>query len=98
MPFGREWFGGTRKLDVDDATPSTEDVCCERMSLQLAQQCQLHEPRYDCPDSLINRVRGGYGLIVLGTDSVVEIAFCPWCNTRLPPIDDLDLPSGANDV
>jgi hypothetical protein len=93
-----DWFGGTRQLDVENAAPSTDDVCCERMALQLAQRCDLHSSRYDCPDSLIQRVRGGYGLIVLGTDSVVEIAFCPWCGTRLPPVEDLNLPIGANDV
>jgi hypothetical protein len=87
----REWYGGTRKLDVEDQVLSTDDVCCERMAIQLGEQCGTHESRYDCPDSLIQRVRGGYGLIVLGTQSVVEIAFCPWCGARLPPIEDLDL-------
>jgi hypothetical protein len=98
MSADREWLGGTRKLDVDNATPHTNDVCCERMALQLTHQCELHSSRYDCPDSLIHRVRGGFGLIVLGTDSVIEIAFCPWCGARLPPIEDLDFPIGANDV
>jgi hypothetical protein len=98
MPQDREWFGGGRKLDVDNAAPSIDGVCCERMALQLTQRCELHPSRYDCPDSLIQRVRSGYGLIVLGTDSVVEIAFCPWCGSRLPPIEDLDLFIGANDV
>jgi hypothetical protein len=98
MSDSRQWFGGTRKLDVENGSPRTEDVCCERMALQLTQQCELHSSRYDCPDSLLHRVRGGYGLVVLGTDSVVEIAFCPWCGTRLPAIEDVDLPIGANDV
>ena len=98
MTDDREWFGGIRKLDVDNETPAIEGTCCKRMSLQLAERCDRHASRYDCPDSLIHRVRGGYGLIVLGTDSVVEIAFCPWCGTRLPAIEDLDLPMGANDV
>ena len=98
MSDNRDWFGGGRKLDVDDATPSTDNVCCERMALQLAGKCDLHSSRYDCPDSLVHRVRGGFGLIVLGTDSVVEIAFCPWCGTGLPAIEDLDLSIGANDV
>jgi hypothetical protein len=93
-----DWFGGTRKLDVENTSPRTEDVCCERMAMQLKERCELHPSRYDCPDSLIHRVRGGYGLIILGTDSVVEIAFCPWCGTRLPPIEDLNLAIGANDV
>ena len=98
MAGNQEWYGGTRKLDVEDAKPRLNDVCCERMTTQLAQQCDRHQSRYDCPDSLIHQVRGGYGLIVLGTDSVIEIAFCPWCSTRLPAIEDLDLSIGANDV
>jgi hypothetical protein len=89
MPDNREWFGGTRKLDIENATPRTDDVCCERMAIQLDQRCEMHASRYDCPDSIMHRVRGGYGLIVLGTDSVIEIAFCPWCGTRLPPIEPI---------
>jgi len=49
--------------------------------------CDLHESRYDCPDALINMMRGGYGIIVHdGGSSVVEISFCPWCGAKLPPI------------
>ena len=98
MPEHREWFGGGRKLDVENASPRTDDVCCERMARQLTEKCDRHASRYDCPDSLIHRVRGGCGLIVLGTDSVIEIAFCPWCGAQLSPIADIDLPIGANDV
>ena len=98
MSGTREWFGGIRKLDIDNATPEIDDVCCERMAIQLVQKCDMHESRYDCPDSLIQRVRGGYGLIVFGTDSVVEIGFCPWCGSRMPPIQDLNLPIGEENV
>ena len=98
MAVDHQWFGGIRKLDVENSAPRTDDACCERMAEQLAQICDMHPSRYECPDSLVHRVRGGYGLIVLGTDSVVEIAFCPWCGTRLPAIADLDLLLGANDV
>ena len=86
-----EWSGGRRKLDVDDAEPELGDVCCDRMRWQLSQKCDQHASRYECPDSLVQRVRGGYGLIILESSSVVEIAFCPWCATRLPPIADIDL-------
>jgi hypothetical protein len=34
------------------------------MDYDLNQTCELHESRYDCPDALVNVVRGGYGLIV----------------------------------
>ena len=98
MSDNRAWFAGTRKLDVENARPRTDDVCCDRMVLQLEEKCESHSSRYDCSDSLIHRVRGGYGLIVLGTNSVIEIAFCPWCGARLPAIEDLNLSIGANDV
>ncbi len=62
--------------------------CCDRMDYDLNQKCDQHKDRYACPDALINRVRGGYGLIVHdGGSSVIEIAFCPWCGSRLPKID-----------
>ncbi|WP_145751101.1 DUF6980 family protein [Nitrospirillum amazonense] len=68
--------------------------CCDRMAGDLNRSCKVHADRSDCPDALINQVRGGYGIIVHdGGSSVVEIAFCPWCGTKLPPIGGLDLPS-----
>ena len=64
--------------------------CCDRMDLDLNQTCDKHPDRYKCPDSLIETVRGGYGLIIHdGGRSVVEMAFCPWCGAKLPPIADL---------
>jgi hypothetical protein len=76
---------------------SEANVCCDRMRVDLEQKCDLHPNRADCPDALIDRVRGGYGLIVHdGGESVVEISFCPWCGTRLPPIGDFF--AGDNDV
>ena len=68
------------------------DPCCPRMAEDLDRSCEIHPDRADCPDALIDRVRGGYGIIVHdGGSSVIEIAYCPWCGTRLPPIEDLDL-------
>jgi hypothetical protein len=46
------------------------------------------------PDALIDQVRGGYGD---GSVSVIEIAFCPWCGAKLPPIADLDLDLPGDD-
>jgi hypothetical protein len=45
---------------------------------------------------MIAPVRGGYGLYARdGEDgyggSVIEIAYCPWCGTKLPPIGEIDL-------
>lgn len=63
--------------------------CCERMRLDLEQVCEQHPDRHECPDALIGTMRGGYGIFVHdGGTSVVEIAFCPWCGSKLPPIQD----------
>ena len=62
------------------------------MDFDLAQVCDQHADPADCPDSLIGEVRGGYGLRVHdGGSSVVEIAHCPWCGAKLPPIGEIDL-------
>jgi len=58
--------------------------CCDRMDHELNKQCHEHSIRADCPDALINIVRGGYGLIIHdGGSSVVGISFCPWCGSKL---------------
>ncbi len=72
--------------------------CCERMAYDLSQTCDLHADRAACPDAMIAQVRGGFGLFVRDgedgyADSTIEIAYCPWCGTKLPPIGDLDLSS-----
>ena len=68
------------------------DHCCSRMAADLSHSCPQHADRSECPDALIDQVRGGYGIIVHdGARSVIEIAFCPWCGATLPPIGDLDL-------
>jgi hypothetical protein len=70
----------------------TDEHCCSRMAYDLNQSCDLHPDRADCPDALIEQVRGGYGIIVHdGSSSVIQIAFCPWCGTKLPPIEKIDL-------
>jgi hypothetical protein len=57
------------------------------MAFDLNRTCKHHVDRYDCPDALIARMRGGYGIIVHdGGSSVIEIAFCPWCGSKLPSI------------
>jgi hypothetical protein len=71
--------------------------CRERMAYDLAQKCDLHPDRRACPDAMIAPVRGGFGLYVRdGEDgygaSVIEIGYCPWCGSKLPPVGDLDLP------
>ena len=71
-------------------------ACCDRMACDLDRQCDEHPDRAACPDALIARVRAGFGLYVRDGEkgyggSVIEIAYCPWCGARLPPIGDLDL-------
>lgn len=59
--------------------------CCDRMRDDLERACPSHVDRSDCPDALVARGRrGGYGLWVHdGGSSLVTIAYCPWCGTRL---------------
>jgi hypothetical protein len=61
--------------------------CCESMREQVEFTCEQHASRFDCPDALIGYllVLNEYGLIVHdGGTSAVNIAFCPWCGTKLP--------------
>lgn len=56
------------------------------MLQQLNWKCGDHPSLEDCPDALIGRFgrRGDYGLFIHdGGSSHVEIAYCPWCGTRL---------------
>ena len=72
--------------------------CCERMSADLQHRCDVHPDRSECPDAFIAKVQGGYGLMVHdGGSSVVEIAFCPWCGSKLPPIARLILEDEEDD-
>ncbi len=41
---------------------------------------------------IMAEVRGGFGIMIHdGGSGVIQIAFCPWCGDKLPPIDDLSL-------
>ena len=77
-------------------------ACCDRMGYDLGQRCERHADRAACPDAMIARMRGGFGLYVRdGEDgygaSIIEIAYCPWCGTKLPPVGDSDLSSTPDD-
>lgn len=72
------------------------------MAYDLDQRCKLHPDRAACPDAMIAEVRGGFGLYVRdGQDgyasSTIEIAYCPWCGTKLPTIADIDLSKLADE-
>lgn len=57
------------------------------MRSQIDYRCDKHPDPFDCPDNLVDyspKFRE-YGLIVHdGGSSSVNIAFCPWCGTKLP--------------
>lgn len=61
--------------------------CCEMMRTEVENVCDLHADRFDCPDAVVNYSEPGnrYGRIIHdGGSSVLSIAFCPWCGTKLP--------------
>jgi hypothetical protein len=65
------------------------------MAYDLGQQCDMHADRAACPDAMIAEVKGGFGLFVRDGeegygDSVIEIGYCPWCGSKLPPIGEID--------
>ncbi len=58
--------------------------CCDQMTSDLEQKCELHPSRFECPDALIAKGKSGYGIIVHdGGTSSIEIKFCPWCGSAL---------------
>lgn len=63
--------------------------CCNCMDYDLNQRCKQHPDRFDCPDALIGILDGQYGIIVHdGGSSVIGIAHCPWCGSKLPTDED----------
>ena len=57
--------------------------CCDRMDQDLNQKCNVHPNRNDCPEALIDVVKGGFVLLVHdGGSSGVSIDFCPWCGAQ----------------
>lgn len=61
--------------------------CCEKMTHQVNNKCDVHPRPEDCPDVLISFVEKfrEYGIFVHdGGTSSVSIAFCPWCGNELP--------------
>lgn len=72
-------------------TDAMDTPCCERMAADLQHKCDVHPDRFDCPDAFIARGPGWYGLMVHdGGSSVVDIAYCPWCGSKLPARDESD--------
>ena len=66
---------------------SNADHCCVDLARAVEESCDRHPDRFDCPDALVdyNAKLREYGLIIHdGGTSVIAIAYCPWCGTRLP--------------
>lgn len=61
--------------------------CCQEMREQVTFQCDLHKDPFQCPDALVayEARYDEYGLIIHdGGQSVLSIAHCPWCGSKLP--------------
>ena len=78
--------------------------CCDFMQYHAESTCDLHPDRFDCPDCMIHRSErdGSYGLIILNEagGGVISINYCPWCGTKLPEPQDIeleDLPENIHD-
>ncbi|WP_434547977.1 DUF6980 family protein [Novosphingobium resinovorum] len=57
------------------------------MRSNIENNCDDHEDRFDCPDSLIHYSyqADSYGLIIHdGGSSIIGISYCPWCGAKLP--------------
>jgi hypothetical protein len=74
-------FASKRKSSVSSMPARSRDMsdhCYSRMAADLNQTCNQHADRYDCPDALIDQVRGGYGIIVHdGGTSLSRLPFAP---------------------
>jgi hypothetical protein len=56
------------------------------MRAHVEAVCPLHRDAFECPDALVDFSErdDSYGLIIHdGGSSVISIAFCPWCGTKL---------------
>lgn len=67
--------------------------CCKMMEQNVTATCTQHPDGHDCPDILLRRVRGGYGIKIADDagGGVIEISYCPWCGSNLPPIQDIEI-------
>jgi hypothetical protein len=57
------------------------------MRSNVESTCETHSDRHACPDCLIDYwpSTDRYGIMVHdGGTSMIVIAYCPWCGTKLP--------------
>ena len=62
------------------------EPCCKMMEFFLDHTCPDHPNPFDCPDHIIyhDSRHNDYGIIIHdGGQSVVQIAYCPWCGAKL---------------
>lgn len=59
--------------------------CCDMMTQDMKQSCDVHADRFDCPDALfIQDGDGKFGMIIHdGGHSFIKVKYCPWCGQRL---------------
>ena len=65
--------------------------CCDAMTAQLMQRCDVHTDPADCPDVLVSYHEkfDSYRLWIHdGGASVLSISHCPWCGSALPDRSD----------
>ena len=62
------------------------EFCCKKMKKYSSFQCEIHDDKYQCPETLIDYHESleKFGLIIHdGGNSMIEISYCPWCGTKL---------------
>lgn len=53
---------------------------CVHLAYYSTEPCDVHADAWECPDMTLVRSDSGFGIPVRdGGQSVIEIAFCPWC-------------------
>lgn len=67
--------------------------CCSWLREKATVDCGHHTSPWDCPDVMVVwSERGEFGLPVRdGGESFIVISHCPWCGTRLPADDTVDV-------
>lgn len=62
--------------------------CCEQITAEVEKECKDHSDRSQCPDALVAYFPkfDEYGILIHdGGSSFIQIYYCPWCGTQLPP-------------
>ena len=73
---------------VTDPVWKSGEFCCEELDESIADQCMVNgtsEHFYGmCPDQVLMVTQRGVGMPVHdGGESYIEIAYCPFCGTKI---------------